>query len=73
MVQRGKTGEKSRSISSAKAAQEAKHSGGNWEERIAYINQQVQTGDVNFEQASGYALDCNGCRLVIVIAAEIIR
>ena len=29
----GKTGEKSRSISSAKAAQEAKHSGGKWDER----------------------------------------
>jgi len=30
-------------------------------DRIADINQQVQTGNVNFEQASGYALDCNGC------------
>ena len=30
-------------------------------ERIADINQQVQTSNVNFEQASGYALDCNGC------------
>ena len=30
-------------------------------DRIADINQQVQTGDVNFEQASGYALDCGGC------------
>ena len=30
-------------------------------DRIADINLQVQTGDVNFEQASGYALDCNGC------------
>jgi hypothetical protein len=30
-------------------------------DRIAVINQQVQTGDVNFEQASGYAMDCNGC------------
>jgi hypothetical protein len=29
--------------------------------RIADINQQVQTGDVNFEQAGGQALDCNGC------------
>ena len=29
----GKTGEKSRSISSAKAVQEAKHSGGQWDER----------------------------------------
>ena len=57
----GKTGEKSRSISSAKAAQEAKYSGGKWDDRIAEINQQVQTGDVNFEQASGYAMDCNGC------------
>jgi integrase len=30
----GKTGEKSRSISSAKAVQEAKHSGGKWDDRI---------------------------------------
>jgi|TARA_B110000503_G_C7090075_1_gene388986 hypothetical protein len=30
-------------------------------DRIADINQQVQTGDVNFEQASRYALDCNDC------------
>ena len=30
-------------------------------DRIADINQRVQTGDVNFEQASGYALDCGGC------------
>ena len=30
-------------------------------DRIADINQQFQAGDVNFEQASGYALDCNGC------------
>jgi len=30
-------------------------------DRIADINQQVQTDDVNFEQASGYAMDCNGC------------
>ena len=30
-------------------------------DRIADINQQVQTGDVNFEQASRYASDCNGC------------
>ena len=30
----GKTGEKSLSISSAKAAQEAKHSGGKWDDRI---------------------------------------
>ena len=29
-------------------------------DRIAVINQQVQTGDVNFEQASGCTLDCNG-------------
>ena len=29
-------------------------------DRIAVINQQVQTGDVNFEQASGYALDYGG-------------
>ena len=33
----GKTGEKSRSISSAKAVQEAKHSGGKWDERLAYM------------------------------------
>jgi|TARA_B110000881_G_C18397684_1_gene424318 hypothetical protein len=30
-------------------------------DRIADINLQVQTGDVNFEQAKGQALDCNGC------------
>ena len=30
-------------------------------DRIADMNQQVQTGDVNFEQTSGQALDCNGC------------
>ena len=30
-------------------------------DRIADINQQVQTGDVNFEQASGQALDCKDC------------
>jgi len=29
-------------------------------DRIADINQQVQTSDGNFEQTSGYALDCNG-------------
>jgi hypothetical protein len=29
-------------------------------DRIADINQQVQTSDVNFEQASGCTLDCNG-------------
>jgi len=30
-------------------------------DRIADINQQVQTSDVNFGQAKGQALDCNGC------------
>ena len=30
-------------------------------DRVAVINQQVQTDDVNFEQASGYAMGCNGC------------
>ena len=29
--------------------------------RIADIDLQLQTGDVNFEQASGYTLDCGGC------------
>ena len=41
----------------AKAKAKAKESA----ERIADINLQVQTGDVNFEQARGYTLDCNGC------------
>jgi hypothetical protein len=33
-------------------------------DRIADINQRVQTGDVNFEQASGYALDCRDYELI---------
>ena len=34
--------------------------GKEYADRIADINQQVQTSDVNFEQASGCTLDCNG-------------
>jgi hypothetical protein len=30
-------------------------------DRIADINQQVQTGDGNSEQANRYALNCNDC------------
>ena len=44
-------------LDKAKAKAKAKESA----ERIADINLQVQTGDVNFEQARGYTLDCNGC------------
>ena len=38
-----------------------KDKGKEFVERIADINQQVQTGDANFEKASDYALNCNGC------------